>query len=326
MSKNLWEVYFNSIKNQDWEKGLTALNSILKKEPKNPQVHLKIGDIFQKADDMNNAIAAYHQAGWLFMKEGFLQKALAIYKIILRLDPNNSEAVNKTKNLMMELESSKSKTSAIPSLASGIETFSEAKEAEQKLEPEISQTEYSQAEQSQDNEINIEPVFTGNMEDLIERTSLEKPSFEENKLQKDEIPVQVPAFMEVIPRKEIIQIFKKIQPTTYLANETIIEEGDTGDSVYILKSGHANVVAHILGKEIQLAKLSPGDAFGEVAFLTGRPRTASVIAAERLEVLELNRVALEEIFDKYPDSLRKLEDFYYSRVKDTVEKVKKIKK
>ncbi|OGP65941.1 MAG: hypothetical protein A3K22_01795 [Deltaproteobacteria bacterium RBG_16_42_7] len=102
----------------------------------------------------------------------------------------------------------------------------------------------------------------------------------------------------------------------------ILEEGDSGDSIFFIKSGHARVVSHILGKELELATLSAGDVFGEVAFLTGRPRTASVIALDRLEVIEFKKFLLEEIFEKYPDILKKLDDFYQCRVQDTLKKVK----
>ena len=63
---------------------------------------------------MSNAIAAYHQSAWLLVNEGFLQKALAIYKIIMRLDPENAEAINKSKDLLMELESSRMKPAPAP--------------------------------------------------------------------------------------------------------------------------------------------------------------------------------------------------------------------
>jgi CRP-like cAMP-binding protein len=62
--------------------------------------------------------------------------------------------------------------------------------------------------------------------------------------------------------------------------------------------------------------------FGEVAFLTGRPRTASVIATDELRAMEFNRLILEEMFEKYPEILKKLEDFYQSRLEDTLSKVK----
>ncbi len=341
MSKKQWESYFDAIKNQNWEKALDSLNSVLKNEPKNPQVHLKIGDVFQKAGDMSNAVAAYHQSAWLLMKEGFLQKALAIFKIILRLDPNNAEAINKSKELLMELESSKMKSAlVIPSLETKIEV------SEQEVAAEFEPSAGAKFELETEQKAEIEPP--AKIEDFLERTSyaeeplkaktpVEIPGQAEIGIQPEtgvseirrgeEEPVLYIPFLESLPKNEIKQLVGRIEPQSFLPGQMIVEEGDSGDSIFVIKSGNAKVVAHILGKEIELATLSAGDVFGEVAFLTGRPRTASVIATDNLKIIEFNRLLLEEIFDKYPDILRKLEDFYQSHVQDTLQKVKtKIKK
>lgn len=92
--------------------------------------------------------------------------------------------------------------------------------------------------------------------------------------------------------------------------------------MYVIKCGRAKVIAHLFGKALELATLETGDVFGEVAFLTGRPRTASVIAEGPLEVYELSRLELEKIIDKNPALLQKIESFYECRVQDTIKKVK----
>jgi CRP-like cAMP-binding protein len=132
----------------------------------------------------------------------------------------------------------------------------------------------------------------------------------------------LPSLFETLPAEEVKEFIEKAKPQSCSAGQIIIEEGDSGDSIFLIKSGSARVVTHIFGKEIQLADLSSGDIFGEVAFLTGRPRTASVIALEKSELLEFQKLVLEEIFETYPEALRKLHDFYECRVQDTVAKVK----
>lgn len=312
MGKNHWELYFDALKSQDWEKALNSLNAILKKEPKNPQVHLKIGDVFQRAGDVSSAIAAYHQSAWLLMKKGFQQKALAIFKIILRLDPDNADAINKSKELLMEIESSKMKVPAIPPVEPIVE---------EKTREDIALQITGEVEK----EVTVEP--SAKIEDFLERTSYKEEmqkQITDRIQQKPEVkPVPlVPSFLVSLPENEIKQLMDRVKPQLFSAGQVVVEEGDSGDSVFVIKSGNAKVVAHILGKELELATLSPGDVFGEVAFLTGRPRTASVIAMDNLEVVEFNRLFLEEIFERYPDILKKMHDFYQSRVQDTLKKVK----
>lgn len=284
MSKKHWETYFNAIKKQDWEGARDSLDRLSNVEQDNPQVHLKIGDIYQRTGETLKAIASYHQSAWLLINQGFLQKALALYKIILRLDPNNAEAINKSKELMMELESARIKMAEIPTV----------------MEEPVKMEEPAKIE---------EPV---RMEDLIVRTS-----FREYREEPSEIP----------PKEEVVEddlrgLMGRGEVRSFVNGEKVIEEGDSGDSIFIVKSGQARVLAHILGKEIELAILSEGDVFGEVAFLTGRPRTASVVAKGPLTVIEISRLLLEETIEKNPEILSRLEDFYEQHLQDTLRKVK----
>ena len=340
MSKKYWETYFNAVKNQYWEQARSSLEQLTNIEQDNPQVQLKLGDVYQRMGDQIHAIASYHKSAWILTKQGFLQKALALYKIVLRLDPYNSEAMNKSKELMMELESSKMQPHSIRAFEKVFEEVDEKKtEAEAGLLLEV-----EEAEQ----EVELKPSVK--MEDFIERTSyvaeptVTTPAQEVHEQEEIEIrpttgkseiqqgkeepyPYFIPLLFTSLPEDEIERLMKRLKPQLFSPGQMILEEGDSGDSIYSIQSGHAKVVSHILGKEIELATLSAGDVFGEVAFLTGRPRTASVIALDDLEVVEFNKFVLEELFEKYPDILTKLHDFYECRVQDTLQKVKsKIKK
>lgn len=317
MSKKYWETYFNAIKKQDWEQARSFLEHLSNIEQDNPQVLLKLGDIHQRLGDHIHAITSYHQSAWILTKQGFRRKALALYKIILRLDPYNAEAVNRSKELMMELESSKMQAPIIHFFETKFE-----KEAEQKVE----------AKPSMRMEDFIERTSYGE-ESLVATPSLETREQEEVEIQpKTEIPEisqgeeeptsYISSLFASLPEDERKQLIDRIEPQLFSSGQTVIEEGDFGDSIFFLKSGHARVVVHMLGKEIELATLSAGDVFGEMAFITGRPRTASVVAIDNLEVIELNRALLEEILEKYPDILEKLYDFYQCRVQDTLQKVK----
>lgn len=308
MSEKYWEIYFDAIKNQNFEKALDTLNSILKTDSKNPQVHLKIGDIFQKTGDMSRAISAYQQSAWLLMNGGFLQKALAVFKIILRLDPYNAEAVNKAKTLMMEIEGSRIKPA--PAIVSAAEEISV-----QETAPAFEQYGTIKFEGENEQEVAPEPPA----ETIFGQETI--PEIESG------LPLNIPEFLSFMPEEKAKQFIEKIEPQLFSQGQAIIEEGDSGDSIFVIISGHAKVVAHILNEKMELATLSAGDVFGEVAFLTGRPRTASVIAADTIEVLELDKQLLEKIFEQYPGAIKTLEDFYHSHVQDTLKKVKaRIKK
>src|SRR4030042_7151767 len=334
MSKKYWETYFTAIKKQDWEQARSSLEHLSNIEQENPQVQLKLGDIHQRLGDHIHAITSYHQSTWILTKQGFMQKALALYKIILRLDPYNTEAINRSKELMMDLESLKKQSSTILSFKTEFE-----EKVEQKTEAEVGLS--LGIEEEAEQKIKVEPSVK--MEDFIERTPYtEEPLVTTPPVEmheQEEVVIQqktelsdilrsedscshFPSLFASLPEDEIKQLIERVEPQIFSPEQMILEEGDSGDSIFFIKSGHARVVSHILGKELELATLSAGDVFGEVAFLTGRPRTASVIALDRLEVIEFKKFLFEEIFERYPDILKKLDDFYQCRVQDRLKKVK----
>jgi len=235
-------------------------------------------------------------------KKGFHQKALAIYKLILRIEPQNEEAIKQSNSLLMQIEAERAPTA---------EYVPTAPEPEKEKEPAFTSP-YGVPESE---------------EAIIERTSFAEEgttqfpslSFPEEKIEEEFIP----SAFGGLPKEDALEVIKRGTLRHYDEGSYIIEEGDTGDSMFIIKSGRAKVIAHILGKEIELAVLEKGDVFGEVAFLTGRPRTASVIAITPLDAIEIDRVSLEDAIEKNPSILEKIQDFFHSRVQDTIKKVKK---
>jgi tetratricopeptide (TPR) repeat protein len=318
MDKNYWEEYFVSTKNEDWSGARTALEHLSNRERNNPQVHLKLGDIYQRLGKSSNAIAAYHQSAWLLKNQGFIQKALALYKIILRLDSENDEALKLSKELMMELENAKGAKSSISSI--GTQIIKESFEDKQEVETGMS---LGLEDEREPEEIPGQPV-TG-IHHPLELD--ENPEVTAGIGVLDDACIAMTPLFSHLPKEEAQRLIGNIIPQFYASGQTIIEEGDSGDSIYIIKSGHAKVVSHILGREIELAILSPADVFGEVAFLTGRPRTASVAAIDDLEAIEIDKFLLQKIIETYPETIKQMHDFYQCRVQDTVEKVKsKLKK
>ncbi len=82
------------------------------------------------------------------------------------------------------------------------------------------------------------------------------------------------------------------------------------------------VVATVMGKKVELAALQASDFFGEIAFLTGKPRTATVETTEESDVLEVAEEDLNEMIVKSPRIREVLHNYHEQRVKSTLEKVK----
>ena len=117
-------------------------------------------------------------------------------------------------------------------------------------------------------------------------------------------------------RREILEAF-----TLKSSNEgdAIITEGEKGDSLFIVKSGHVEVsTVADGGKRVVLGQLKEGDFFGEVALLTGKPRTATITALSPVELMELFAKDLKSCFEKYPKVKETLNRYLKVRVEKTI--------
>jgi len=92
----------------------------------------------------------------------------------------------------------------------------------------------------------------------------------------------------------------------FAPGETIIRAGDHGASMFILHRGSVDVRVESNDQSRTVNTLREGDFFGEMALFTGEPRTASVVAADETEVLEIGHAAMKSLFETNPDLVESL--------------------
>jgi ferredoxin-NADP reductase/CRP-like cAMP-binding protein len=83
--------------------------------------------------------------------------------------------------------------------------------------------------------------------------------------------------------------------------QVIFREGDPGDKVYVIRSGHAQVSRLDGGDEVLLAVLHEGQTFGELAVMGGNVRQATVTASGSLDVVAFDRERFLEITGQVPE-------------------------
>jgi CRP-like cAMP-binding protein len=79
----------------------------------------------------------------------------------------------------------------------------------------------------------------------------------------------------------------------YQAGETILDEGDAGDKLYVIQSGEIELSRTVQGGQRVVARLGAGDFFGELGVVLGKPCTNRAVAVCSTRVLELDRGTLE---------------------------------
>ncbi len=97
-------------------------------------------------------------------------------------------------------------------------------------------------------------------------------------------------------RTKIAKYFRRME---YLPGEKIVNEGDPGDGMFVIKSGAVKIAKRLTKKEEKtLTNLVDGDCFGEMALLDRARRSASVYAISKVVMFELYRASLLEMLDK----------------------------
>lgn len=83
--------------------------------------------------------------------------------------------------------------------------------------------------------------------------------------------------------------------------EVLVREGDTDDHLYVVVSGALGVVKAVgTPNELTLNAMRPGDVVGELSFLDGATRFASLVALNETRVLGLSRDDLEALLERDP--------------------------
>lgn len=94
---------------------------------------------------------------------------------------------------------------------------------------------------------------------------------------------------------------EKMQRVYFAKGKQVVVQGDSGDSMFCIVEGTVGVVVQIgPEKQLEVARLGAGAFFGEMALLTGEPRTASIVAVTDLYVYEITREDLGPLISKAP--------------------------
>ena len=100
--------------------------------------------------------------------------------------------------------------------------------------------------------------------------------------------------------------------------ELIVEEGQTGNGLYVIVSGNVEVLKGDLAANPQvLAKRGAGDVFGEMALLGEWPRTASVRALDEVQCLGIDRWVFLSQLERNPQVTIRMLQILAQRLRDS---------
>jgi CRP-like cAMP-binding protein len=108
----------------------------------------------------------------------------------------------------------------------------------------------------------------------------------------------VPLF-RALPPNVMGELLPQVQERTYQPGTTIIRQGEPGDSFFVIEHGAVDVIDERAGRMI--GTLQDNDVFGELALLTGEPRSATAVAVKETRVWSILKEQFDRLLDASPE-------------------------
>jgi CRP-like cAMP-binding protein len=127
-------------------------------------------------------------------------------------------------------------------------------------------------------------------------------------------PAVAAALFGAHTRARLLALVPGLRLRRFSAGDVILTEGEPGASLFLIARGSVKVfVRSPHGRSFEVGRLEETDFFGEVSVISGRPRTASVVASGPCELLEMGRETLESLLQHRPDAQSILEEACVAR-------------
>jgi rhodanese-related sulfurtransferase len=110
-----------------------------------------------------------------------------------------------------------------------------------------------------------------------------------------------PVFKE-LPKEALEAIAGAVDSLVVSQSSIILRQGDPGDCLYIIRSGSVRIFRkNKEGMNLDISIKGPGETFGEMALLTGEPRSADVETLGETHLMVLSKDQLDRIMRDFPD-------------------------
>jgi CRP-like cAMP-binding protein/thioredoxin reductase/Pyruvate/2-oxoacid:ferredoxin oxidoreductase delta subunit len=107
-------------------------------------------------------------------------------------------------------------------------------------------------------------------------------------------------FAPNIPEEDLREVVRSSQINAYKAGDYIYREGETGDSLHLIRVGSVTLSREIGGREVVLSYVPAGNYIGELGLMGDRKRMDSARASVRTETISIGKDAFLDLLEKEP--------------------------
>lgn len=104
-----------------------------------------------------------------------------------------------------------------------------------------------------------------------------------------------------VPEDALTFIAKRAKCVELSAGDHFFHEGESGETMYVLRTGRVQLTRRLGEQEQTLGTLGPGDCFGEMALIDLYPRSATVHAIKDCIALGVSNALLYELYETNPE-------------------------
>ncbi len=122
-------------------------------------------------------------------------------------------------------------------------------------------------------------------------------------------------FLEPLGEDDRSSLAAQVEIRDYGAGETVIHQGDVGDSLFFIQRGEVEVLANEPGlpQPRRVAMLGAGEFFGEMSLMTGERRTATIRTLKDAAFFVIGQAAFREVLAAHPDITAQVADILQER-------------
>jgi hypothetical protein len=301
---------------KNYSKATKVLRARVDAEPEKPFLRQQLADVLLLDGKKGDALPVLFDLADEFARDGLVAKSIAVLKKIQRLDPAARGIDAKLARLFKERDEADARHAALHKAPASLEKLaSKATMAASAMEPSARFGDATPP--APQKPIPLSDVSGEEFIIEIGVSSLSEPTAPAPGAGLSRTPL-----FSDLDAGELIALMDGFKLVSIEAGDIIVSEGEPGSSMFILSTGTAEAwIKDAAGKAHAIRTMNDGDFFGEVSILTGRNRSATVTAATRCDLLELDRETVKSIATTYPRVNQVLTDFCQERIANPQEQM-----